>query len=81
MQWVSDVIATPPMFHDLMKGRKTVATVRRVTGKWHKRQGKSVYRHHYQVVTKWVGAMGDAYGPVFTSLAKAQAFVMERARA
>lgn len=66
------------MFHDLMDGRRTVVTVRRVTGRWHKRKGKPVYRHHYQVVVKWIGGMGDACGPIFGSLAKAKAFVTER---
>lgn len=80
MKWISDKTATPPMFHDLMKGRRVIVCVRRVTGEWHKRKGVPVYRHHYQVVTKWVGRIGDAYGPVFNSLAKAKAFVEERVK-
>lgn len=64
--------ATPPMLHELKEGRKTIALVRRVTGKWRKRNGKPVYQHHYQVVRQWVGAMGHATGPVFSSLIAAK---------
>ena len=64
--------ATPPMFHELQQGKKTVAMIRRVTGKYVKRAGKTVYQHHYQVIRKWHGVMGVAEGPVFNSLAKAK---------
>jgi hypothetical protein len=64
--------ATPPMFYELQDGKKTLAMVRCVTGKYVKRAGKVVYQHHYQVVRKWHGLMGMASGPVFNSLSKAK---------
>ena len=76
-KWTADRNATPPMFHDFVTGKRKV-TVRRIAGKWRKRNGKPVYQHHYQVVTRWIGIGGDALGPVFTSLRQAKRFVEER---
>ncbi len=77
-KWTTDNVATPPMFYDYKEGRKTIAFVRRINGKYITRAGQVKYQHHYQVVLKWVGSMGRAYGPIFTSLSKAKRYAEGR---
>lgn len=73
-RWVSDTNAVPPIYHELKRGRKTIATVRRV--QIPSRKGKRVQR--FQVIRKWADIMGGAIGPVFTSLKAAKEFVEGR---
>lgn len=72
MKWTHDSNARPPMHHELFDGRRRVALVRRVAPVRTIRNGRETYRHRYQLVTRFVGIMGDAAGPVFPSLAAAK---------
>jgi hypothetical protein len=73
-KWISDKNAVPAIHHELKRGRKTVALVRRVQP----RKTKTGYRYSYQAVTRFVDIMGGAVGPIFPTLAKAKAYVEGR---
>jgi len=69
-KWIADTNATPPMFYNLVDGRKVSGEVRRSGYKVIEKNGKVHYRYEYTAVTKHVDAF-RFIGKPFWSLKKA----------
>jgi len=69
-KWIADANATPPMFYNLVNGRKVAGEVRRSGHKEIEKNGKVHYRYEYTAVTKHVDAF-RFIGKPFWSLKKA----------